>query len=82
MTTPTKNPDVVVVGAGPVGLVTACELARRGVSIRIVDKLSGSPSFEGHADREQVEAALERIAHRMLVQRGWDDDRALAAAAG
>ena len=27
-------------------------------------------------------AALERIAHRMLVQRGWDDDRALAAAAG
>jgi hypothetical protein len=49
---------------------------------RIVDKLSRSPSFEGHADREQVEAALERIAHRMLVQRGWDDDRALVAAAG
>jgi MFS family permease len=49
---------------------------------RIVDKLSRSPSLEGHADREQVEAALERIAHRMLVQRGWDDDRALVAAAG
>jgi len=39
-------------------------------------------SFEGHADREQVGAPLERIAHRMLVQRGWDEERALAGAAG
>jgi 2-polyprenyl-6-methoxyphenol hydroxylase-like FAD-dependent oxidoreductase len=38
--TPTR-PDVVVVGAGPVGLVAAAELARRGVSIRIIDKLPG-----------------------------------------
>ena len=42
---------------------------------RIVDKLETSPSFEGRPDREQVEAALERIAHRVLVQRDWDDDR-------
>ena len=33
--------DVLVVGAGPVGLVAACELARRGVRMRIVDKLVG-----------------------------------------
>jgi len=43
---------------------------------RIVEKLAKSPTFEGRPDREQVEAALERIAHRVLVQRDWDDDRA------
>jgi FAD binding domain len=34
------HPDVVVVGAGPVGLVAACELARRRVSVRVIDKLT------------------------------------------
>ena len=38
---------------------------------RIVDKLAQSSTFEGRPDRLQVEAALERIAHRMLVQRDW-----------
>ena len=42
---------------------------------RMVDKLAQSPTFEGRPDRVQVEAALERIAHRMLVQRDWTDDR-------
>lgn len=32
--------DVLVVGAGPTGLILACELARHGVSFRIIDKLS------------------------------------------
>ena len=35
-----QNPDVIVVGAGPVGLVTGCELARRGVAVRVIDKLA------------------------------------------
>jgi MFS family permease len=48
---------------------------------RIVDKLASSPSFEGRPDRVQVEAALERIAHRVLVQRDWDDERAEVTAA-
>jgi hypothetical protein len=48
---------------------------------RIVDKLATSPSFDGRPDRLQVEAALERIVHRMLVQRGWTEDRAELAAA-
>ncbi|MGX9791976.1 MDR family MFS transporter [Mycobacterium sp. MMS18-G62] len=48
---------------------------------RIVEKLASSPSFEGRPDRVQVEAALERIAHRVLVQRDWDEERAQLAAA-
>ncbi|MGD9652470.1 MAG: FAD-dependent monooxygenase [Candidatus Dadabacteria bacterium] len=29
---------VLIVGAGPTGLTMACELARRGVPFRIIDK--------------------------------------------
>ena len=42
---------------------------------KIVEKLAQSPTFEGRPDRDQVEAALERIAHRMLVQRDWQEDK-------
>ncbi|CAM5680186.1 3-(3-hydroxyphenyl)propionate hydroxylase [Streptomyces avidinii] len=38
MTAGTTSPDVLVVGAGPVGLCTAIELVRRGVRVRIVDR--------------------------------------------
>jgi 2-polyprenyl-6-methoxyphenol hydroxylase-like FAD-dependent oxidoreductase len=31
--------DVVIVGAGPVGLTLACELARRGVGFRLIDRV-------------------------------------------
>ncbi len=30
--------EVLVVGAGPTGLLTACELARRGIGVRLVDQ--------------------------------------------
>ncbi|MBN3454667.1 MFS transporter [Mycobacterium sp. DSM 3803] len=49
---------------------------------RIVDKLAKSPTFDGRPDRVQVEAALERIAHRFVLQRDWGDDRAELAGAG
>ena len=48
---------------------------------RIVEKLASSPTFEGRPDRVAVEAALERIAHRVLVQRDWDSERTELAAA-
>src|ERR1700722_17009625 len=35
-----NNTDVIVVGAGPVGLVAGCELARRGVRVRVIDKMA------------------------------------------
>ncbi len=35
------SPEVLVVGAGPVGLTMACELARHGVACRIVDASPG-----------------------------------------
>src|SRR5262245_20791586 len=40
--------DVLVVGAGPVGLTMACELARHGVGCRILDK-APSPSSTSKA---------------------------------
>jgi len=39
-----------------------------------VDKLARSPGFAGRPDRRVVEAALERVAYRVLVQRDWGDD--------
>src|SRR5271156_5100258 len=39
MSNPSK-PAVIVVGAGPVGLVAGCELARRGIRVRVIEKLA------------------------------------------
>jgi pentachlorophenol monooxygenase len=37
--------DVLVVGAGPVGLTAACELRRHGAACRIVDRLDTPPLY-------------------------------------
>lgn len=37
--------QVLVVGAGPVGLFLACDLARRGVAVRVVDQLEAPVSY-------------------------------------
>ncbi|HEV2371283.1 MAG TPA: FAD-dependent monooxygenase, partial [Streptosporangiaceae bacterium] len=39
--TRSAGPDVLVAGAGPVGLLAAYELARRGVAVRLVDAATG-----------------------------------------
>jgi 2-polyprenyl-6-methoxyphenol hydroxylase-like FAD-dependent oxidoreductase len=36
----TPDAEVLVVGAGPVGLVAGAELARRGIRVRVIDKLA------------------------------------------
>jgi 2-polyprenyl-6-methoxyphenol hydroxylase-like FAD-dependent oxidoreductase len=33
--------DVLVVGAGPTGLTLACDLHRRGVDVRLIDRRTG-----------------------------------------
>ncbi|MFI2778095.1 FAD-dependent monooxygenase [Streptomyces sp. ALB3] len=35
--------DVLIVGAGPTGLTLACDLARRGIGVRVVDKSPEHP---------------------------------------
>ncbi|KAL2853884.1 FAD binding domain-containing protein [Aspergillus pseudoustus] len=39
-----SRPDVLIVGAGPTGLVTALWLVRQGISIRIIDKAQADAS--------------------------------------
>jgi 2-polyprenyl-6-methoxyphenol hydroxylase-like FAD-dependent oxidoreductase len=61
------TPTVLVVGAGPVGLVAAAELARRGVSVRIIDKLA-APVPESRA------LAVHARSLDMLAQMGVVDE--------
>ncbi|UQX09840.1 hypothetical protein [Candidatus Mycobacterium methanotrophicum] len=41
----------------------------------IVNKLAQSPGFDGRPDRAQVDAALDRIAKRVVTQRDWREER-------
>ena len=43
--TPMVDTDVLIAGAGPVGLTAAIELARRGVDFRIVDPITDPPQY-------------------------------------
>ena len=42
-----KNIDVLIVGAGPVGLMMACQLALHNISFRIIDKKEYRTNYSG-----------------------------------
>jgi 2-polyprenyl-6-methoxyphenol hydroxylase-like FAD-dependent oxidoreductase len=44
-----KTPSILIIGAGPVGLAAALELARRGIFARIIDNNAPSPIHESRA---------------------------------
>jgi 2-polyprenyl-6-methoxyphenol hydroxylase-like FAD-dependent oxidoreductase len=54
--------DVLVVGAGPVGLALACELRRHGVSCRIIDK---APEPSVHSKALGVQARTLEVFEQM-----------------
>ena len=56
------QPQVLVVGAGPTGLVLALSLARRGVAVRIIDQASGP----GQTSRAMVVHARTLEFYRQL----------------
>jgi 2-polyprenyl-6-methoxyphenol hydroxylase-like FAD-dependent oxidoreductase len=57
-----QRPPVLIAGAGPVGLVLACELRRAGVRIRLVDKLSEpSPLSKAIAVHARTLEHLDRL---------------------
>ena len=82
------DPDVLVVGAGPTGLMMANQLVRRGVRTLVIDRHAG-PSRETRALGVQART-LEIYAHLGVVQRAlewgkrgdgadiWADGRRLA----
>ncbi len=60
--------DVLIIGAGPVGMVTAAELTRYGVSVRIIDKRS-EPVKHSHASI--VHARTLEVLEAMGIVEGW-----------
>lgn len=63
-----QNPDVLIVGAGPVGLTAAAELTRHGVRVRIVDKRDG-PVI--HSQALAVHVRTLEILRAMGIVDGW-----------
>ncbi len=84
-----SNPDVLVVGAGPVGLTSALTLARRGVRVEIVDSewrsaarsyaLALHPSSLDLLDRFGVVPKILELAHRVDTIGLWDERSRRAA---
>jgi 2-polyprenyl-6-methoxyphenol hydroxylase-like FAD-dependent oxidoreductase len=85
--------DVLIAGAGPAGLVLACDLARRGVAFRIVDALPAPPDHRSGSRGKGIQPrTLEIYDDLGLIDRvhsvggpyspaqAWDGPRPLGAA--
>lgn len=62
-----QTESILIVGAGPTGLMAACQLARLGIPFRIIDKKSG-PTKESRALGIQA-STLEIFAQMGLVEK-------------
>ncbi len=79
----TTQQDVVVVGAGPTGLTVACELARRGVAVTVLDGAHGpragsrgkgvQPRTLEHLDRLGLAGRLVSLGTSALAVRHWSE---------
>jgi 2-polyprenyl-6-methoxyphenol hydroxylase-like FAD-dependent oxidoreductase len=77
--------DVLVVGAGPTGLTLACDLARRGVACRVVERgQSGFPGSRGAGIQPRSQEIFEDLGVLDAIYdaggpfpytRVWDGDR-------
>ena len=85
--------DVLIAGAGPAGLVLACDLARRGVAFRIVDALAAPPDHRSGSRGKGIQPrTLEIYDDLGIIDRvhaaggpyspaqAWDGPRPLGAA--
>lgn len=82
---PVPEQRVLVVGAGPVGLVLACELLRRGIDVRVVDRRTQAPAHSRAAilwprqlellRRTGVTPALLERGHRVDTVAFWSEGR-------
>ncbi|KAJ0297655.1 hypothetical protein COL516b_010507 [Colletotrichum fioriniae] len=71
MATPESNVDVLIIGAGPAGLMAAAWMAHCGVNARIVDKRN-TKIFCGQADGLQCRS-LEIFDSLGFVDRAWKE---------
>jgi len=68
------TPTVLIVGAGPTGLMLACELARRGVSFRLIEAAAGPQrGSRGKGLQPRTLEILDDlgIGERVIAHAGW-----------
>lgn len=69
--TQTQHSDILIMGAGPVGLALALAMARKGIGVRVVDRANPDtltdPTFDGRA------SALASTSWQMLQNLGLSD---------
>src|ERR1035437_6703918 len=69
-----KNLEVLIVGAGPSGLMMACQLAIRGIQFRIIDKKEHPTTYSGalivHARSVEIFDQMgisEKVVHESII---------------